>query len=50
MPYDITYIWNPKYGTNELIYITETELQMQKTYLWLPSEREKGRDKLGDWD
>ena len=36
-------------GTNELIYKTETELQMQKTNLWLPGGK-GGRDKLGDWD
>ena len=27
IPYDITYIWNPKYNTNELIYKTETDSQ-----------------------
>ena len=37
-----------KNGTNELIYKTETESQMQKTNLWLPGDG--GRDKLGDWD
>ena len=26
--HDITYIWNLKNGTNELIYKTELELQM----------------------
>ena len=26
IPYDITYMWNLKYGTNELIYETETDL------------------------
>ena len=25
IPYDITYMWNLKYGTNELIYETETD-------------------------
>ena len=25
--YDITYMWNLKYDTNELIYKTETDLQ-----------------------
>ena len=25
IPYDITYMWNLKYDTNELIYETETE-------------------------
>ena len=25
IPYDITYMWNIKYDTNELIYETETD-------------------------
>ena len=25
VPYDITYVWNLKYDTNELIYETETD-------------------------
>ena len=31
MPYDITYMWNLKYDTNELIYQTETDSQTQRT-------------------
>ena len=27
IPYDITYVWNLKYDTNELIYETETDSQ-----------------------
>ena len=27
IPYDITYMWNLKYGTNELIYETEADSQ-----------------------
>ena len=27
IPYDITYMWNLKYVTNELIYETETDSQ-----------------------
>ena len=27
IPHDITYIWNLKYDTNELIYKTETDPQ-----------------------
>ena len=27
IPYDITYMWNLKYDTIELIYKTETDLQ-----------------------
>ena len=36
IPYDITYMWNLKYDTNELIYETETGSQTQRTDLWLP--------------
>ena len=36
IPYDITYMWNPKYDTSEHIYKTETDSQTQKTNLWLP--------------
>ena len=34
---DITYMWNLKNSTNELIYKAETESQTQKTNLWLPT-------------
>ena len=27
-PYDVTYMWNLKYDTNELIYVTETDSQI----------------------
>ena len=33
MPYDITYTWNRKYDTNELIYKTVTH--RQRTSFWL---------------
>ena len=29
--YNITYMWNLKYNTNELIYKTETDSQILKT-------------------
>ena len=48
--YDITYMWNLKNDTNELIYKTETDSQTQKTNLWLPKGKSGGRDKLGGWD
>ena len=38
--YDITYVWNLKNDTNELIYKTEMDSQTQKTNLWLPKEKE----------
>ena len=47
MPYDITYKWNLKNGSDELVYKAETEAQMQKTILRLPGGKQ--RDKLGDW-
>ena len=37
--YGITYMWNLKYDTNELIYETETGSQTQKTDRRLPGER-----------
>ena len=45
--YDITHMWNLilKNDTNELIYKTETDLQISKTNLWLPKRRCWGRDK-----
>ena len=39
MPYDITYIWNLKYYTNELTFQTETDSQTERTDLWLPRRR-----------
>ena len=36
MSYDISYMWNQKNDTNELIYKTEINSQTQKTHLWLP--------------
>ena len=47
MPYDITYMWNLKYGKNEPIYKTETDLQRLRIDLWLPREREREWDGLG---
>ena len=46
--YDITYMWNLKNDTHELIYKTETDSQTYKTNLWLPTGK-GGRDKLGVW-
>ena len=51
MPYDITYMWNLKYDTNEQIYKIETDSQTERTDLWLPRGRgERGREGLGVWD
>ena len=44
IPYGITYMQNLKYGTNELIYKTETDPQKQKTNLrLLPKGKGGGR-------
>ena len=45
--YDITYMCNLENNTDELIYKTETDSQMQKAKLWLPKRNKAGRDKLG---
>ena len=34
IPYDITYMWNLKYGTDELIYETEANSQTERAVLW----------------
>ena len=44
--YDTPYMWNlKKKDTNELIYKTETDPDLEKTNLWLAGEM-GGRDKL----
>ena len=50
IPHDITYIWNLKYDTNELIYETETDSQTENKLMVMKGERGWGRDKLGVWD
>ena len=42
IPYDITYMWNLKYGKNEPIYKTETDSQTWRTDWWLPRVRREG--------
>ena len=37
--YDITYLWNLKFDTNEFIYKMETNSQTQRTYSWLSGGR-----------
>ena len=48
IPYNITYLWNLKYDTNELIYEAETDSQTARTDLWLPRVA-GGKDALGVW-
>ena len=39
IPYDVTYIWNLKYDTNQDIYQSKTDSQIRRTDLWLPMRR-----------
>ena len=45
-------MWNLilKNDTNELMYKTETVLQIPKTNLWLPKGKHGGWEKSGAWD
>ena len=45
--YDITYMWNLKYDTNELIYKTEAVVENK---LMVTKGERVGRAKLGVWD
>ena len=45
--YDITYMWNLKYGTDESIYKTEKDLQTWRTDSWLPRGRGTGVGWIG---
>ena len=38
----ITYMWNLKYDTDELIYETPTDSQTKKANLWLPKGKGGG--------
>ena len=49
MSYDVTYV-ESEYDTNELIFETETDSQIQSTYLWLPMRRNVREDGVGVWD
>jgi len=45
--YDITYMWNLKYATNELIYETETDTENK---LMVAKGKGVGEGGLGFWD
>ena len=49
IPYDITYIWNLIYDTNEPILRKETNSWTWRRDLWLPRGREREWDGLGVW-
>ena len=47
IPYDITYMWDLQYDTNEYICETKTSSQIQRTDLWLPWGRRVAEGKSG---
>ena len=49
IPYDITYVWNLKYDTNEPIYETGTDSWMERTDCGCHGGGGWGTDRLGDW-
>ena len=49
IPYDIAYLWNLKYGTNEPINKTETDSQTWITDCGCQGEGRKEWDGLGIW-
>ena len=49
IPWDITYVWNVKYDTNELIYEAETDSQRQRTDLCLSRGAEVREGRSGVW-
>ena len=47
--YDITYTWNLKYDTNELIYRTETGSQTYRIDCGFKEKGKRKRGVLGVW-
>jgi len=47
--YGITYTWNLKYDTNELIYETETDSQTENRLMVAKGEGVERREGLGGW-
>ena len=50
IPYAITYTWNLKYDTNELIYETETDSVIENKLMVTKGERGWGREAVGVLD
>ena len=48
--YDITYMWNLNYDTNEFIYKTEVASQAENKLMGTQEERGWRQDKSGAWD
>ena len=44
IPYDITYMWNLKYGTNERIYKTEIDSDIENRLVAAKGRRGGGRE------
>ena len=47
---DIIYLWNLKHGTNELIYETEMDSDIENRLVVAKRKAGWGRDGLGVWD
>ena len=48
IPYDITYMWNLKYNTNQHVYKTKTDSWIKRTDLWFTKGNEGvAREGLG---
>ena len=48
-PCDISYMWNLKYDTNELIYETETDSDIENRPVVAKGEGQWGREGVGVW-
>ena len=50
IPYDITYMWDLKYDTNEPICETETDSELEYRFVVSKGKSVGGRNGLGGWD
>ena len=50
IPYDITYTWNLKYDTSELIYETKRPTDIKNRPVAAKGEGSWEMDRLGVWD
>ena len=50
IPYDITYTWNLKYDTSELIYETKRPTDIKNRLVAAKGEGSWEMDRLGVWD
>ena len=49
MPHSITFMWNLKYDTNELIYETDTDSDTENRFVFAKG-KEVGREGSGVWN